>query len=87
MTSSFSKGLVRKSFAPLASARRRVCGRHVGRQHEDGQVAARRLGGAEALHDGETVDVRHGQVEQDEVGADLPREVQGLARVGRAVRP
>ena len=56
----------------------------VGRQHEDRHVRVAGDLGLEELEQGEAVEVRHHEVEQDQVGLELAVQVERPARIGRA---
>jgi hypothetical protein len=56
--------------------------RRVGREDEHGQEHVRGDLVAELAEHRETVEMRHHEVEQDEVGAELPEQVEGSAGVG-----
>ncbi len=85
-TSTWSKGLVRKSDAPTRSARCLVSlvtsavSTRMGRQSSGG-IASREL-----AHHLEAVDLRHHQVEQDQVRRELAVKRLHRARVGRGLQ-
>ena len=57
---------------------------HVGGEDHHRQESALRLRGAELFEHGVTVEERHGQIEQHEVGLGFGHEPRHLARIGRA---
>ena len=58
--------------------------REVRRHDEDRQIAVGRNQMAEPLHDLETVDLGHPQIQQQEIGLELGEQTQHLGRIGGA---